>query len=36
MELEERLAQEFGEEEYARVLDVLARIADLVEGDTER
>lgn len=36
MELEERLAQEFGSDEYARVLDVLARIADLVESDAER
>ena len=35
MALEERLAQEFGEEEYARVLDVLARIADIVERGTE-
>jgi DNA-binding MarR family transcriptional regulator len=33
--LERRLAEEFGEAEYARVLEVLARITDVVEANDE-
>lgn len=35
MSLEERLAEEFGEEEYARVLAVLTRITEIVEANDE-
>ena len=33
--VEERLAEEFGEEEYARVLEVLARITEVIEANDE-
>ena len=35
MAMEARLAEEFGEEEYARVLQVLSRLTDIVEASDE-